>query len=542
MITPHSYLRRICFLALLINSTILLSQNTPFWSNSGNNNVSSTDFLGSINNQSLRFKTNNIEHLRIDPNGFVGIGTTTPQYLLDVNGNARFNGTIYAQGIVIATRMQADTFKSTSLITVNNNLNFSAGTVNNIYTSTGDLRFQSNIGNGGNTLLNVGTSGNVGIGIFSPSYKLDVNGDQRVSGKVYVHRILPLAGDSEIHFGDSSIIFTPSLNRINGSISGTYKGLGIGIATNPTGLFSTAIGHSVKTSSTATNAIAMGSGSTVAGGQLLNTIPNSLMVGFNSTVPTFFVGSANGPGTLGKVGIGTTNPLGDFQVGDGFSSANMGGTSGSTALFSNSYFGFNVAHSAPTQWTVQGNGYANGGVAMFGTANGSLEIANFASTQSGTSQIFNDGDLAALTFFEIRNDGKVFIGTNPQSFNTPGTYRLYVQDGIITEKLKVVTQSNWSDYVFDSSYVLTPLDSVANFIQQNHHLPGVQSAADVKQNGIDVVETDSSFLAKIEALYLYDIQLQKQNDAMQKQNVEMQKEIDGLKKNSGRGFFYRRKK
>ena len=106
---------------------------------------------------------------------------------------------------------------------------------------------------------------------------------------------------------------------------------------------------------------------------------------------------------------------------------------------------------------------------------------------------------------------------------TPGAYRLYVSDGIITEKLKITTYSNWSDYVFDSTYALSPLDTVANFIQKNHHLPNIQSASDVKTNGIDVGESEASLLAKIEELFLYSIQLQKQNAAMQK-------EIDELKK------------
>jgi len=38
--------------------------------------------------------TNGLERLRINSGGKVGIGTTSPGYLLDVNGGARFNGTI----------------------------------------------------------------------------------------------------------------------------------------------------------------------------------------------------------------------------------------------------------------------------------------------------------------------------------------------------------------------------------------------------------------------------------------------------------------
>ena len=44
-------------------------------------------------------------------------------------------------------------------------------------------------------------------------------------------------------------------------------------------------------------------------------------------------------------------------------------------------------------------------------------------------------------------DDKIVIGT---SVNTPAGYRLYVQDGILTEKLKVAIKNSgdWADYVF----------------------------------------------------------------------------------------------
>jgi hypothetical protein len=40
----------------------------------------------------LIFATNNVERVRINPTGNVGIGTTSPNSKLDVNGNTRING------------------------------------------------------------------------------------------------------------------------------------------------------------------------------------------------------------------------------------------------------------------------------------------------------------------------------------------------------------------------------------------------------------------------------------------------------------------
>src|SRR6185436_12998601 len=160
-------------------------------------------------------------------------------------------------------------------------------------------------------LLNV-TNGNVGVGTVSPLYKFDVNGDVRVSGKIHVFRILPLPGDSEIHFGDSSLVL--GATRIYNN-SGSH-GIGLGESTFATGQYSTSIGKRVTTGTSATNSVTIGCGVT-NGPVLLNNTPFSLAVGFNSNIPTLFVGTSSGVGTTGKVGIGTTTPAGDFQVADG---------------------------------------------------------------------------------------------------------------------------------------------------------------------------------------------------------------------------------
>jgi hypothetical protein len=51
--------------------------------------------------------------------------------------------------------------------------------------------------------------------------------------------------------------------------------------------------------------------------RLESNIQHSLIVGFHSTVPTFFVGPSSTYNGIGKVGIGTTDPKARFQVADG---------------------------------------------------------------------------------------------------------------------------------------------------------------------------------------------------------------------------------
>jgi hypothetical protein len=124
---------------------------------------------------------------------------------------------------------------------------------------------------------------------------------------------------------------------------------------------------------------------------------------------------------------------------------------------------------------------------------------------------------AGLTM-TLRNTGKVVIGGS--SVSTPGTYKLYVEDGILTEKVKVAikTTLNWSDYVFAKDYKLKPLNEVASFIKENNHLPGVPSAEEVVKDGIDVAAMDAKLLEKIEELTLYIIDLKNEVEKLKKAN------------------------
>ncbi len=68
-----------------------------------------------------------------------------------------------------------------------------------------------------------------------------------------------------------------------------------------------------RADSNANNAIVIGTGVNTLN-HLNITVANSLTVGFNSTVGTFFVGPGSGAGTYGNVGIGTTSIEGLFKV------------------------------------------------------------------------------------------------------------------------------------------------------------------------------------------------------------------------------------
>lgn len=125
-----------------------------------------------------------------------------------------------------------------------------------------------------------------------------------------------------------------------------------------------------------------------------------------------------------------------------------------------------------------------------------------------------------VTLFSVTHKGKVAIGLDPTDPGTfSGTYKLYVADGILTEKVKVAwhNSADWADYVFEEKYPLMPLSELEEFVGAHKHLPNVPSAQEVTEKGFDLAEMDGRLLEKIEELTLYTIEQQKQIDALKAQ-------------------------
>jgi len=97
--------------------------------------------------------------------------------------------------------------------------------------------------------------------------------------------------------------------------------------------------------------------------------------------------------------------------------------------------------------------------------------------------------------------------------STTNGYALAVNGSAIFTKVVVKTYSTWPDYVFSAEHRLLSLDSVAAFIQQNHHLPEMPAADSVEKNGLDLGNNMALLLKKIEELTLFLIQQNKELDA-----------------------------
>jgi hypothetical protein len=150
---------------------------------------------------------------------------------------------------------------------------------------------------------------------------------------------------------------------------------------------------------------------------------------------------------------------------------------------------------------------------VFRTVGGGNTIFSFfqAFSSSDTRKIIFAREDASV--MEVSASGKVKIG----DVATPGDYRLYVEKGILTEKVRVAvsTSSSWADYVFDKSYRLPTLSYVEKYIKANKHLPNVPSAQDVVKDGIDIMQMQSKLLEKIEELTLYMIEANKKTQELE---------------------------
>lgn len=111
--------------------------------------------------------------------------------------------------------------------------------------------------------------------------------------------------------------------------------------------------------------------------------------------------------------------------------------------------------------------------------------------------------------FTVGNAGTVHIGYDLNWAIPDGDFKLYVQDGIRAERVRVdvAAQNGWADYVFEEGYELMPIEELKAYINEHKHLPGVPSAAEVVEKGIDLAEMNKILLEKIEQQALMIIQL-----------------------------------
>lgn len=360
--------------------------------------------------------------------------------------------------------------------------------------------------------------------------------------------------------------------------------IAFGNATQATGSGSIAIGNYAK--ATAKNAIAIGNGTT-ASYPLTNSVANSIAFGTNSNKPTLLITKATNNNYTGKVAIGPiTSPTAKLHI-KSDNSEDSGifiETTNKTSrkAFIKLYDSDHVLSVDQTGTLSINAGTGKIGFSgehyCFGNTNekklrmytGPQSIIFHNAIRSDGRELRDaDGTSCAIEFnnngitFRVAEhqeprgtvidnwnemltlcpDGKIDIGAVPTSpitltgkigintVNQVNDYALAVNGGIISTKVFIKEVNQWPDHVFSDNHTLMSFNELREYINKNHHLPGIPSEAEVVANGYDLHEMQYLMMEKIEELTCYILTLQKEIDSLKgankSQNVQFTYDENG---------------
>lgn len=345
------------------------SLNSNDWTLTGNN-ATATSFLGTINNENLRVRVNNIERVVITNGGAVGIGVSAPTSQLHTNGTVRFEG--------IANN---NSFQRLALFDNNGNLFYRdvASLQSNFWSLTGNTGTNpatNFLGTADNNRLVIRTNniermtvladGKVGINNANPIASLVVNSavpdnHLRIQG---VAPSITFEGSPGINNEGRIGYATQNNNFVNGSLPGDLI---------------------VQTLSATANLIFGTTGGGTGNGVERARINASGFFGIGTQSPTALL-HTNGTVRFQNLSSGTGNPL----VADANGNVFIG-----TA-------------SASTDWTLVGNSATNPSVNFLGTTDNNRLVIRTNNTEKMT----------------VMPNGRVGVGVvNPQS-------TLHVSNGV----------------------------------------------------------------------------------------------------------------
>ena len=180
---------------------------------------------------------------------------------------------------------------------------------------------------------------------------------------------------------------------------------------------------------------------------------------------------------------------------------------------------------------------------------GQTTIGTYNTTQTGNATTFVPSDRLFVigngtgTAVADRSDAMVILknGNVGIGDSTPTEGTLVVSGTIVSSGSITANQTLTPDYVFEQyfngtseanpAYRFPSLAEVEAFVKENHHLPNVASAAEVKEQGGIVLNRASEVqLEKIEELYLHTIEQEKKIEAQSKLIEQLIARLEALEK------------
>ncbi len=228
------------------------------------------------------------------------------------------------------------------------------------------------------------------------------------------------------------------------------------------------------------------------------------------------------------VGIGTANPRGSLDLGEGGLNKNLRLGDyldiGETDYLNVVYFGINSILSSSSI-----AGEYNRFIPQYNPGQGLIMVQNGYAQNLDIYGIDWEGSSAEKDFpndfthiIRFNYGGNVGIGTRDP------THLLTVNGTIKAQEL--ILSPVGADFVFEDDYQLRSLDEVEAYIQKNKHLPEIPSVKEMERNGVSTGKFHSKLLQKVEELTLYMIEMKK-NQEIQSNKLKVLEEENRTLKN-----------
>jgi len=244
-----------------------------------------------------------------------------------------------------------------------------------------------------------------------------------------------------------------------------------------------------------------------------------------------------------KLGIRTTNPLEALHI----EGSIRGPEETNGALTIKSMFGKMTIGSRVSQYAnfqTDRNSYLfDKPIFLIDATLSSTNSANFSIKTNNSTRLFIKGTNGYLGLgttspaykLDVNGTIRSTSGIITSAINTSGLISassLNVTNSITTANLNVttkitttnlvakdilVTNPSTADFVFDNNYKLKTLSDLKDYIEEHQHLPDIQSAEEMQENGVKINELQIQLLQKIEELTLYILQQEQKIEKLEKQ-------------------------